>query len=217
VSSLETIPGRPPSLPQVATCQRVTPGAATRCAFTEHRPSLGFAVEDARNGAEAVAKARARPGLILMDRAMPILDGRAAMQWLASDPATARIPVLAMRPQTMALPEEGWNACVSPKTRRTRSAPGAHSGSLPPTAGPLYWTMRMARTGNDDDGMATPRSRRTAERVRRQRTRWPMASGCAAGTARLPAERCSSDDAALARATETWQVLREKGWTEPSH
>jgi CheY-like chemotaxis protein len=68
----------------------------------------GFAVEEARNGAEAVEKARARPpDLILMDLAMPVLDGRAAMQLLASDPATARIPVLAMSAQTTALPEEG--------------------------------------------------------------------------------------------------------------
>ena len=31
------------------------------------------------------------------------------------------------------------------------------------------------------------------------------------------AERCASDDAALARSTEIWQVLKAQGWTEPSH
>ena len=31
------------------------------------------------------------------------------------------------------------------------------------------------------------------------------------------AERCPSDDAALARSTEIWRVLKEQGWTEPSH
>jgi hypothetical protein len=31
------------------------------------------------------------------------------------------------------------------------------------------------------------------------------------------AERCGSDDAALARSTEIWLVLKEQGWTEPSH
>ena len=68
----------------------------------------GFAVEEARNGADAVEKARARPpDLILMDLAMPVLDGRAAMQVLASDPATAHIPVLAMSAQTMAGLDEG--------------------------------------------------------------------------------------------------------------
>jgi two-component system cell cycle response regulator DivK len=62
--------------------------------------SWGFAVEEARNGAEAVQKARScPPDLILMDLAMPVLDGREAMELLASDPATARVPVLAMSAQ----------------------------------------------------------------------------------------------------------------------
>lgn len=61
----------------------------------------GFAVEEARNGAEAVQKARTRPpDLILMDLAMPVLDGREAMRLLAADRATAHVPVLAMTAQT---------------------------------------------------------------------------------------------------------------------
>lgn len=60
----------------------------------------GFAVDEARNGAEAVDKARTHlPDLILMDLVMPVLDGRAAMQLLASDPATAHVPVLGMSAQ----------------------------------------------------------------------------------------------------------------------
>ena len=68
----------------------------------------GFAVEEARNGAEAVQKARTRPpDLILMDLAMPVLDGREAMRLLASDRATAHVPVLAMTAETSALaPDE---------------------------------------------------------------------------------------------------------------
>lgn len=31
------------------------------------------------------------------------------------------------------------------------------------------------------------------------------------------AERCASDDAALARSTEIWQVLKQQGWTERTH
>jgi CheY-like chemotaxis protein len=61
----------------------------------------GFAVEEARNGAEAVQKARTRPpDLILMDLAMPVLDGREAIRLLASDRATAHVPVLAMTAET---------------------------------------------------------------------------------------------------------------------
>jgi CheY-like chemotaxis protein len=68
----------------------------------------GFAVEEAQNGAEAVEKARTlSPDLILMDLAMPVLNGRAAMQLLAADPVTAHIPVLAMSAQTMAMSDEG--------------------------------------------------------------------------------------------------------------
>jgi CheY-like chemotaxis protein len=64
----------------------------------------GFAVEEARNGAEAVQKARTRPpDLILMDYAMPVLDGREAMRLLSADPATSKVPILAMSAQTSAL------------------------------------------------------------------------------------------------------------------
>jgi CheY-like chemotaxis protein len=64
----------------------------------------GFVVEEAHNGAEAVQKARTHPpDLILMDYAMPVLDGDAAIRSLASDRSTARIPVLAMSDYTSAI------------------------------------------------------------------------------------------------------------------
>jgi CheY-like chemotaxis protein len=67
----------------------------------------GFAVEEARNGAEAVEKARTRPpDLILMDLGMPVLDGREAMRLLASDRATAMVPILAMSAQASAVASE---------------------------------------------------------------------------------------------------------------
>ncbi len=33
----------------------------------------------------------------------------------------------------------------------------------------------------------------------------------------MVAERCPTDDAALVRANEIWQVMVEQGWTEPKH
>ena len=67
----------------------------------------GFAVEEACNGAEAVQKARLRPpDLILMDLAMPVLDGSEAMQLLASNRATAHVPVLAMTAHTSVISKE---------------------------------------------------------------------------------------------------------------
>ena len=57
----------------------------------------GFAVEEARDGAEAVRKAQARPpDLILMDLAMPVLDGISATKALKAHPLTAPVPVLAL-------------------------------------------------------------------------------------------------------------------------
>ena len=70
--------------------------------------SWGFAVEEAPNGADAVERARTRPpDLILLDLEMPVLDGQAARQLLAADPATARVPVLALSAQTMATSDDG--------------------------------------------------------------------------------------------------------------
>lgn len=37
------------------------------------------------------------------------------------------------------------------------------------------------------------------------------------GREMLIAERHTTDDAALDRANEIWQVFREQGWTEPVH
>jgi CheY-like chemotaxis protein len=76
----------------------------------------GFAVEEARNGAEAVEKARTHtPDLVLMDLAMPVLDGRTAMRLLASDPATAHVPMLGLSAQVAIHdPPEIGGFCLKP-------------------------------------------------------------------------------------------------------
>jgi two-component system cell cycle response regulator DivK len=54
----------------------------------------------ARNGAEAIAVARAvAPELVLMDLMIPVLDGWEATGRLKADPATAKIPVVALTAQ----------------------------------------------------------------------------------------------------------------------
>jgi len=61
----------------------------------------GFAVEEARNGSEALEKATAAtPDLVLMDLWMPVLDGMEALKRLKSDTRTARVPVLALSAQS---------------------------------------------------------------------------------------------------------------------
>lgn len=57
----------------------------------------GLIVEVARNGAEAVALARARPpNLILMDLHLPVLDGYEAARLLLAAPETAAVPIAAL-------------------------------------------------------------------------------------------------------------------------
>lgn len=55
----------------------------------------GYAALGAADGREAVEIAREHlPDLILMDLAMPVMDGRQAMRQLRSDERTARIPIV---------------------------------------------------------------------------------------------------------------------------
>jgi two-component system cell cycle response regulator DivK len=67
----------------------------------------GYEVVEATDGIEALAQARAvRPDLILMDLALPNLDGWEATRRLKSDPATQAIPVVALTAIAMSGDEE---------------------------------------------------------------------------------------------------------------
>jgi CheY-like chemotaxis protein len=57
----------------------------------------GYRTLGAANGQEAVEVARQhQPDLILMDLAMPVMDGRQAMQHLRADERTSRIPIVVL-------------------------------------------------------------------------------------------------------------------------
>lgn len=57
----------------------------------------GFRVALAENGAEALAAIAAEmPELVLMDLSMPVMDGWEATRRLRAQPATARLPILAL-------------------------------------------------------------------------------------------------------------------------
>jgi CheY-like chemotaxis protein len=61
----------------------------------------GYAVVMGVDGAEGVAMARSEsPDLVLMDMGLPLIDGWTATRHIKSDPATARIPVIALTAET---------------------------------------------------------------------------------------------------------------------
>ncbi|MFO7641411.1 MAG: response regulator, partial [Candidatus Competibacteraceae bacterium] len=71
--------------------------APNRRLLVEYLASYRFDWIEAEDGAQALARAREhRPALILMDIAMPVLDGLEATRRLKADPATAGIPVIAV-------------------------------------------------------------------------------------------------------------------------
>jgi two-component system cell cycle response regulator DivK len=67
----------------------------------------GYATLGAANGEQAVQVAREHlPDLILMDLAMPVMDGRTAMQTLKADPRTAHIPVVVLTAMALSVDKD---------------------------------------------------------------------------------------------------------------
>ena len=57
----------------------------------------GYGTLDAANGQEAVELVRRHmPDLVLMDLAMPVMDGGQAMRVLRDDPRTASVPIVVL-------------------------------------------------------------------------------------------------------------------------
>jgi two-component system cell cycle response regulator DivK len=64
----------------------------------------GYRTLAARNGAEAVDLAREHaPDLVVMDLAMPVMDGKEAMKVLKADPATAGIPIIVLTAMALSI------------------------------------------------------------------------------------------------------------------
>ena len=71
--------------------------ADNRAMYAEYLTYSGFRVEEAANGKEAVEKTlRLLPDLVVMDLALPVMDGWEATKVLKADPRTAGIPVVAL-------------------------------------------------------------------------------------------------------------------------
>jgi CheY-like chemotaxis protein len=79
----------------------------------------GFRVSKAANGGEALRLARAeQPDLILMDLGLPGIDGVEVTRLLKADPATTKVPVVALTAQAgfgsaRALGERGFEAVIT--------------------------------------------------------------------------------------------------------
>jgi CheY-like chemotaxis protein len=71
--------------------------------YAEYLEFVGFQVDVARNGVEAVEKAQgAPPDIILMDLSLPIMDGWEATRRLKQDQRTRDIPVMALSGHVLA-------------------------------------------------------------------------------------------------------------------
>ena len=72
----------------------------------------GFGVAEASNGLEAIEKAvELMPDVILMDLALPRMDGWEATRRLKAEPKTRAIPVIALTAHAMRGDEERARAC----------------------------------------------------------------------------------------------------------
>ena len=95
----------------------------------------GFEVVHAFNGFQAISQAASeRPDLILMDVALPGMDGLSATQRLKRDPRTQRIPIVALTAHAMSGDERRVLAagCAGYITKPidTRSFPATVTGFL---------------------------------------------------------------------------------------
>lgn len=65
--------------------------------YAEHFVLSGFDVIEAGNGADAISSTGANfPDVVLMDLALPVMDGWEATRQLKNDARTAHIPVVAL-------------------------------------------------------------------------------------------------------------------------
>ncbi|HEX7956835.1 MAG TPA: response regulator [Pyrinomonadaceae bacterium] len=85
------------SQPDAPTVMIVDDADAVRIVLRMQLIILGYRVLEARDGVEALARARReRPDLILMDVALPVLDGLETARFLQNAPETRDIPVVAL-------------------------------------------------------------------------------------------------------------------------
>jgi CheY-like chemotaxis protein len=82
--------------------------ADAREMYAEYLRFTGFRVAEARNGQEALARAQElRPDVVLMDLALPLMDGWEATRRLRVDPRTSQVLIVALTGHALAGHAEG--------------------------------------------------------------------------------------------------------------
>lgn len=94
---IELAPARPPTGENNNHILLVEDNEANIDMITTYLVLQGYRVTTARNGAEAIDRAKeGQPDIILMDVQMPVLDGIEATKKLRADTDTAQVPILAL-------------------------------------------------------------------------------------------------------------------------
>jgi two-component system, cell cycle response regulator DivK len=80
--------------------------------YSEYLEYLGYQVETARDGQEAIVRARETlPDIILMDLSLPVVNGWEATRQLKGDERTRDIPVMALTGHVLPThAEQAWEA-----------------------------------------------------------------------------------------------------------
>jgi CheY-like chemotaxis protein len=97
-----------------------------RAMYRTYLRHSGCKVRTARDGTKAIDQVRRHaPDVIVMDLAMPNLDGWTASTWLKSSPATAHIPIIALS--------------AMPRARASARAAGCDAFLAKPCLPDLLW------------------------------------------------------------------------------
>ncbi|MFY2556123.1 response regulator [Corallococcus terminator] len=104
-TSEELVPGTSPDAPHVGRRRVlvVDDFDDAREMYAEYLEFVGFEVDTARDGMEAVEKAQSNePDIILMDLSLPVMDGWEATRRIKQDLRTRDIPVMALTGHVLA-------------------------------------------------------------------------------------------------------------------